>query len=326
MKALGQLSSALIIFTLMIVNANAQDAHFSQFYSNPAYLNPSHVGMSGANRIVAAHRQQGSESYGYASSIFSLDAPMGSNSGWGIQMVNDNQMNQVLTSTSYAASLGHRVQLNKNSKLGFGVQVGVYQKKLDWGSLTFEDQIDQRNGVVTNTQERFGNNNITQADVNVGVSYSSQLIFGGVKISHINKPRENFAIESETTIPLKTTIHFGALLPVVNFRREDHYLSPNIIYEQQGSFSYLHLGLYYGSDIWTVGMWYRVDDAIVASLGMNVSKFRIGYSYDYGISQFKTMSDNAHELSIGYQFEFPRKHKIKNTYKGKCPKFQRNLF
>ena len=326
MKTLSQLLKNLIFTLLTMSSALAQDAHFSQFYSNPVYLNPSHVGMGGINRVIAAHRQQGSGLNGYSTSIFSLDAPLGKNSGWGIQMVNDDQMSGVLNTTSYAVILGHRVALNNNSSLGVGMQVGVYQKKLDWSSLTFEDQIDQRNGVVTNTQERFGNNNITQADINVGVSYSSKIMFAGVKVSHLNKPRENFAIESETIIPLKTTIHVGALLPFNNFRREECNLSPNIIFEQQGSFSYLHLGLYYGSEVWTAGMWYRVDDAIVTSIGMNVSKFKIGYSYDYAISEFKTTTDNAHELSISYQFSLPRKYKVKNTYKGKCPKFQKNLF
>lgn len=326
MKTLSQLATALLILAITLTNAIAQDAHFSQFYATPVYLNPSLVGMSGQYRAIAAHRQQGSGAYGFSTSLFSFDAALGSQSGWGVQVVNDDQMNGILKSTTYAATLGHRININKDSRLAFGVQVGAYQKRLDWSSLTFEDQIDQRNGVVTNTQERFGNDNVTQADVNVGVSYSSEIVFGGIKFSHINKPRENFSIDSETVIPVKTTIHVGALFPIVNFRRHEQHISPNVIYERQAGFEYLHMGLYYGNEIWTAGMWYRLNDAIVTSLGVNISKFRVGYSYDYAVNNYKTTNDNAHEISVGYQFEIPGKFKVKNKYKGKCPKFQKNLF
>ncbi|MEQ8925724.1 MAG: PorP/SprF family type IX secretion system membrane protein [Fulvivirga sp.] len=325
MKKLSQLAFAISL--LLNVNiANAQDAHFSQFYANPVYLNPSLVGMSGQYRAAVAHRQQGSEAYGFTTSLVSFDGSMGTNSGWGVHMINDNQMNGVLKSKTLAITLGHRIEITKVSRIGFGVQVGGYQKSLDWSSLTFEDQLDQRNGIVTNTNERFGNDNVTQADVNLGLSYSSDIIFGGVKFSHINKPKENFSLDSETIIPMKTTIHAGAMLPIVNFRKSEQYISPNIIYERQASFEYLHLGFYYGNGLWTAGMWYRVNDAIVTSVGMNVSKFRVGYSYDYAISSYKNTSDNAHEISIAYQFEIPNKFKVKNKYKGQCPKFQKNLF
>ncbi len=322
------LYSFLISATLSLLSLNglAQDAHFSQFYSSPVYLNPSLVGMSGQYRAVAAHRAQGTDAQGFTTSLFSFDAPLGSNSGWGVQMINDNQMNGVVNTTSYAATLGHRIDISKESKLGIGVQVGFYQKTMDWSKLTFEDQLDQRNGVVTNTQERFGNNNITQPDINIGMVYSSNNIFGGVKVSHINKPRENFAIDSETIIPLKTTLHLGGFLPIANYRRQDFVISPNVIYERQGNFDYLHLGVYVGSEIWTVGLWHRVNDAIIASVGANVSNFRFGYSYDVAISDHAAQANNAHEVSLGYQFSLPSRYKIKNKYKGKCPKFQKYLF
>ncbi len=325
MKKFYALLSATIL-SLLTVSAVAQDAHFSQFYSSPVYLNPSLVGMSGQYRAVLAHREQGAQSQGFSTSLFSFDAPLGNNSGWGVQMINDNQMGGVLNSTSYAATLGHRIDVSKDAQIGLGVQVGFYQKSLNWGRLTFEDQIDQRNGVVTNTQETFGNNNITQPDVNIGAVYSSTNFFGGVKLSHINNPRENFAMDSETVIPLKTTLHMGGFLPVFSYRQQGRVLSPNIIYERQGSFEYLHLGIYYGSEVWTAGLWHRVNDAIIASVGMNVSKFRFGYSYDVAINEHNAQNGNAHEISVGYQFDLPSKFKVKNNYKGRCPKFQKHLF
>ncbi len=48
----------LFFFVAIIGVAQAQDAHFSQFYSNPMYLAPSFAGSGVGSRIVANYRDQ----------------------------------------------------------------------------------------------------------------------------------------------------------------------------------------------------------------------------------------------------------------------------
>ncbi|HNP16826.1 MAG TPA: type IX secretion system membrane protein PorP/SprF [Fulvivirga sp.] len=321
------LTVLLITFSILLAqSAIAQDAHFSQFYANPVNLNPTMVGMSGNFRAIVAHRQQGTSTEGYTTSAFSFDSPLATNSGWGVQVIHDSQMNGLLNTTSYYGSLGHRIDINKNSQLGIGLRLGAYQKAFDWSRLTFEDQLDQRDGMVGTTNERFGRNQVSNMDIALGMMYTSNTLFAGATVGHVNRPKENFAVDTENSVPLKYTIHAGGFINLINYRRQAYVLSPNVIYERQGSFQYLHLGMYYGNDVWTVGGWYRVNDAVIASLGINVSKFKIGYSYDFPVADYKSVSGNAHELSIGYQFKYNKKRKIKNTYKGKCPPFQKHLF
>ena len=181
-------------------------------------------------------------------------------------------------------------------------------------------------GIVNQTNETFGRNRITNGDISVGMVYYSPDLFAGATISHVNRPLENFNTESDIRLPIRYTLHAGGFLRMGNYRRNEHVLSPNVIFERQGEFSYWHLGMYYGTEVWTAGAWYRWGDAVVMSLGVNISRFRLGYSYDMPVAAYKANSASAHELSVAWQFQLISNKKIKNRYKGKCPSFQRYLF
>lgn len=316
---------SLALWFLCLAQASAQDPQFSQFYANPVYLNPSLVGITGKNRAVFIHRRQGATPYGFNTSAFSLDGTLSTQSGWGLQVIHDTQMSGLISSTAYYSSLGHRLNLSKNAQLGLGIKVGMYQKMLDWDQLVFEDQLDERNGLINNTNEQLGRNRIANADISAGAIYYSKNLFAGAVINHVNEPVENFNDENGAKLPARFTLHAGGFIYSKSYRRQEYVLSPNLIYERQGEFNYWHLGMYYGSNAWTVGAWYRWDDSIIFSLGANIADFRLGYSHDIPVVAHKAPAGNAHELTLAYLFTLT-KNKVKNRYKGKCPSFQKYLF
>ncbi len=318
--------SFITLALLSILKLNAQDLRFSQYYSNPLYLNPALAGMARANRAILIHRQQGSSLNGFSTSAFALDGTLGTSSGWGVQLMRDTQMNGIIAHTQLSNVLAHRIQLSNSGELGMGVSIDYFQKRLDFERLTFEDQLDQRDGIVSNTNDNIQVSRVSGADVSVGVIYSSTNFYVGSRISHINRPKENFDIETESRLPIRYTVHAGGFLKTNNFRKAQYLLSPNIIYERQGEFNYLHLGMYLTSEFLTLGAWYVIDNSVIGSIGFNISKFRFGYSYDMPVGPTLNNLNNAHEVSASYQFNIRTNKKVKNRYKGKCPTFQRYLF
>ena len=313
------------IFTLIIHISYGQDPQFSQFYANPLYLNPAFAGTADGNRVVVNHRQQWTKPNSYVTSAFSLDGKFNtSQSGWGLQIIQDNQVSGTLKQMSINSVLAHRIKLTRTKFLGLGLKFGAYQKRVDWSKLTFEDQLDERHGVVNATNERFGKDNIINGDVSAGVLYFSKNLFAGVAANHMNRPDEDFTISSDNKLPIKYTAHLGAILPF-NVPGKEQFMSPNIIIEKQGSFHYINLGLYFGTEIVTLGGYYRINDAIIGIFGLNYNEFKFGYSYDVRVSNLSAGSNNAHELSIAYLFEFPKTYNKKGRYKGKCPKFYKYL-
>ena len=324
MKNLTSISISFLFISCF--SLQAQDPQFSQFYSNPVYLNPALVGTANQYRASLIHRQQGEAAFGYTTSAFSFDGSIGSgSSGWGVQVISDNQSDLIHT-TSYSMSLSHRIDISKNSQFGLGVRVGAYKKALNLNKLTFEDQLDGRNGVVNSTNEEMEQDLIQNADVAVGLLYMSDNFFAGVNINHLNNPSENNLNNTDAKLAKRYTLHAGGFLYSKNYRRADYVLSPNVIYERQGTSSYVNLGMYFSTEIWTVGAWYRWDDAVIASLGANLGKIKLGYSHDLPVKKYDSMNGNAHELSLNYTFELPKKFKLKNRYKGQCPKFYQYLY
>ena len=67
----------LTISVLMSINAGAQDITFSQFYTNPLYLNPAFSGSIGVPRIAVHYRNQWhSFNNAYATYSASADFPV----------------------------------------------------------------------------------------------------------------------------------------------------------------------------------------------------------------------------------------------------------
>jgi hypothetical protein len=67
------------------------------------------------------------------------------------------------------------------------------------------------------------------------------------------------------------------------------------------------------------GLWYRFNDAIIPYLGLEVSNFRIGFSYDLNSSSLRTASNTrgGTEISLIYVHK-PGDPSLK---KYNCPKF-----
>jgi hypothetical protein len=59
-----------------------------------------------------------------------------------------------------------------------------------------------------------------------------------------------------------------------------------------------------------VGASYRLDDSLSALINFGVTKdFRIGYAYDYTISDFSNANTNgSHELILLYDIDFAKKN------------------
>lgn len=314
------------IFMVFIAHSLVgQDPHFSQFYANPMHLNPAFAGTADGYRVVVNHRQQWAKPNSFITSAISLDGKFNaSNSGWGVQLLQDDQVNGTLKNLSVNSIFAHRVKLDKSSSLGFGLKFGFYQKRIDWSKLTFEDQLDERHGIVNPTNERFGRDNIIKGDISTGIAYFSKNLFAGISANHINRPVEDFTIASNNRLPVKYIAHFGAILPM-NVPGKEHFLSPNIILEKQGPFEYLNMGVFLGTEIVTIGGYYRLNDAIIGIFGINFNDFKLGYSYDVRVSGLSAGNNGAHEISMAYLFELPKSYNKKGRYKGKCPKFYKYL-
>ena len=142
-----------LFLVLNIFNARSQDPTFTQFYSNPVYLNPAFAGSSGCPRISLNYRNEWpSLSGNYVTYCASFDTYAKSISGGlGIIAMHDQQGQATIQTSMIGVIYSYNLKVNRKFSLMFGVKAAYFQKFLDWNKLTFGDMIDPRRGFIYQT-------------------------------------------------------------------------------------------------------------------------------------------------------------------------------
>lgn len=318
----------LILTMLTSVVAFAQDPHFSQFYANSLYLNPAFAGIDKCPKLTLNYRNQYPALGVYQTFSASYDQYVDAlRGGLGVLVVRDEAADGALTLTEASAIYSYHLRVNRKFSLLAGFQATFRQRGLDFSRLTFPDQIDQFYGFVRPTNELPPDQPTNQhVDISVGVLGFGENYYFGVAAHHLTQPNEAFFTESR--LPLKFTIHGGASIPIGRKRlisSTQSYLIPNIAYQRQGNIGQITAGVSFNKGYITGGLAYRNSetnpDAIVAIVGFTPPDwpFKVGYSYDFTISNFSGAGAGAHEISLSYRF--PCVTRTRRPQQLNCPKF-----
>ena len=303
-------------------DACAQDPGFTQFYANPLYLNPAFAGTARCPRLVMNYRNQWPALSGtFVTTSASYDQHVESlYGGLGILVTNDRAGEGTLTTSSVSGIYSYQLTVSRSFSLKAGFQATYFQKSLDWNKLTFGDQIDPRNGFIYNTNDQPRGGSRSNVDFSAGLLGFSKQFFIGAAVHHITEPNESL-INGESPLPMKITGHAGAVIPLTNSRysENDASISPNIMFQQQGNFQQLNMGLYVSKGPIVAGVWYRNKDSFITLIGFQTNVFKFGYSYDVTVSKLTNATAGSHEVSFTLQFPCRKRRPRFRTIS--CPSF-----
>ncbi len=289
----------------------AQDPEFSQFFANPLSLNPAFTGTMELPRVILNYRnqwpQKGATYITYSVSYDQISKKM--NTGFGFQIIRDRELNNVINSSSAIFSYSYHIKLDDRKFMNLGLQAGVVLKQFNTSNLIFPSDIDQLIGEVIDSEiNNFSDEKKLFPDFAVGALGQQNDFFWGVGVHHINQPNESI-IEGDQKgdLPVKVTLHVGARSRKLHhgLLSREYTISPNILYQQQGSFKQLNLGIYMIEKSFLFGSWFRnnIDirpDAIILLAGFAREKFQFGYSFDLTLSKLSNYSYGSHEISVTF--------------------------
>lgn len=301
MKQLYKLSLAVTCLFVTASQLKAQDPEFSQFYANQIYLNPALAGNTLCPRVSAGYRVQWPNVYGTYSTVgLSIDRYVHAvKGGVGLMVMQDRAAQGTLNTTGVGLVYAPTIKPSRTTAIKFAIQAGWWQKAVNWGKLTFGDQIDPTSGFVYTTQETPGVSARGNFDLATGIVFTSDHVFIGAAVHHIFEQNESL-LEGNSPLPRKYTVHAGGNIPIGD-KSNNTFVSPNVMYRQQGDFQQLNLGVYFKKQTIVGGLWYRGKDAFIMLIGVEAGQFRIGYSYDVTISKLTNSTAGAHEISLGFQ-------------------------
>ncbi len=291
----------LLLFLALTVQtgvSNAQDAILSQFFSSPTYLNPAFTGTEKGFRMVTNYRNH---PFPDVTNFFTLNASIdvyvpALYGGLGLIVTSDYQGSLAWKNHIDAIYATH-LQLSRKWHLNFGVQAGYFRRDIRWGNIDFIDP----------NQSLPEHNHTHAPNFASGVLIFSDWLYGGIATHHMTEP--GISLYGDDRLQRKYTAHLGLYLAPSEIRRAntllvDFFVSPNIIFQNQGGFNRINYGLYAGVESLVAGAWYRQNlknpSAIIFLVGISRRNLNIGYSYDYSLSGFTDVKHGIHEISISY--------------------------
>ncbi|MEM6723162.1 MAG: PorP/SprF family type IX secretion system membrane protein [Bacteroidota bacterium] len=333
----------LLIGLWITGTTTAQDAHFSQFYNTPLWLNPALTGvMNHDMRFIANYRNQWATiGEPFQTAALSVDANILAGFseddffGVGLFIMNDMAGDsefrdlQAQLSASYSKSLGP----DQNIYISFGGKIGFGQRRLNLAALTFDSQF---NGDVLDpflpSGELINGGNVSYLDASAGLSFfivpteGSSVLFGG-SISHLNEPEVGFLEGGTDKLFRRYSAHISAEVPA----SDQFTLIPQAIMLAQGPTVQVNMGLlaryHFGErdEPWTAavtfGTTHRFNDAQVVLLRYDYGPLGISASYDVNISTLNEATNGVGgpEIALIYTLDSWQKTKREKNGRIHCP-------
>jgi type IX secretion system PorP/SprF family membrane protein len=332
-KSMYRLSLLLLLILLSTQVVTAQDPQFSQFYAAPLYLNPALSGATGQARAGINYRNQwpAIEANFTTMSVYFDYFIEDKNSGLGVIITRDQEGLANLRSLSLGLQYSYELQLTKDIGFRPGVQVGIFNRDINFGKLIFGSQFDANGNPVLPSGENLNAGSKTFFDLSFGGVVFTRNAWLGGSVWHLTQPNQSL-IGEESRLPRKLSIHGGFRIPLtpgvvgsgVYARKSERSISPAFQFRHQGPFDQMDLGVYFTFEPLVLGTWYRGvpfkkvgpfsnNESIVLLLGFtrlgSKDAINIGYSFDYTISRLGIGSGGAHEFSLVYTWPMrnPRK-------------------
>ena len=312
----------------------AQDVHFSQLTMSPLTYNPGMTGrFFGDMRALANYKNQW-QNVGSPYTTYAIAYDMKMNQkkwengclGLGLLAFRDQAGDTEFGNTSLSLSLSGIILINRMQSISGGIQGGFSQSGFSQENLVWDEQyVNGAYDPAHATGESLDLSPSFNGDVGAGVTWhfftdrtnmvsNDQInILVGAAINHLNKPKLKYYDGFDERLYQKIAFNTEALIGI---KGTNIALAPSAVVLLQGPAKEINMGMMarfmlreaskytgiYKEAALSLGAHYRVGDAVIPSVLLELGSFAVGMGYDVNISGLKaaTQSRGGMELSIRY--------------------------
>lgn len=312
----------------------AQDVHLSQFDAAPLFYNPALSGnFQGEHRFIGNFKEQWKT---FGTFLMSYDHKIdkeafelgGGQIGVGGMLLGDmaGENNYGKLQLKVIPAWHKELDPQENMlRLSVGANLSCFFNNINEGSIVTQSNIDN-SGTVTPGYELDRNKGLN-ADLDLGVNLFSVLNKSkvyptnlGITFHHLFKSGPSF-LEDGTSIDKARlfTINANSEIPIgTSFQA-----LPSIIYAKQSKFYELNMGSFFGYDLTKngtasdpkfymvyLGSWYRLNDAVIAAVGVKGKGarqnhwWRLSLSYDITVSSYNELKTRGYGDSFEFSFMY----------------------
>ena len=293
---------AFILFVSALQGVKAQqDILVSQYMFNQLLLNPGYAGSKEYIMATLLYRKQWVNFKGAPETeIATVHGPWGLTSlGWGVTISHDHI--GVTDRTEASLSASYQLKLSDQLKLGGGIKAGGNYYSYKNSDLHYWDHDD----LIFAEDKSSG----FQPNIGAGFFLYSEKFYAGLSVPTIinYSPAEIVTPDNFDLVQHHVRHYYataGVVLPVSG---EEVLAKPSILvkYVPNAPTQYdFNLNFLFSKLLW-IGGSYRTKDSFVALVQLQLSnQLRLGYSYDFTLTDIKDYSKGSHEIMIGYDFGY----------------------
>ena len=282
-----------------------QDPHHTQYMFNGLSINPAYAGSRGTVTGTLLYRNQWTGFAGApVTQSFSMHAPGEKRKvGLGINLINDKigYLQQQWATVSYAFIL----PTGEKSSLALGLRGGFLNFRINWDEVRATDLQDP----ILNTQARA----LIMPNFGTGLFFKNERFYAGLSMPHLLNSRLRSDDPAKTAISrLYRHAYFttGIILGIdkaVQFK-------PSVLVKYSPGAPLqvdLNLMLLFAKKLW-IGTSLRSNDAIAVMFDFQFAKqLRLGYAFDYSITELQKYNNGTHEFMLGFEIA-TKKSKMKS--------------
>jgi type IX secretion system PorP/SprF family membrane protein len=316
----------LSIIGLSVMQVQAQDLRYSQYFNTPSLLNPALTGIMPSDyRLGIIHRKQWislqnpyTSFSGYADYNIKRTGKRLSKIGLGLTFSNDNVGNGIFINNQVLLATAFQFRINKKGtkNIVFGVQGGAVTKSLDQEKLIYASQFnpDQFALDVNKASGEKSANNAFVPLLHFGTMFTNKVspkfsYIVGVSAYNLLPNSEdyidNIIGDGVKNASMRSQANIGADIAV----SQKLTLSPQILLAMQGGSKEVNAGaiakikspfqLKAKPVDLEAGLFYRLGDAGVVYGGALYNNIRLGVSYDFTYSQLRNVKPSGNSLYSG---------------------------
>lgn len=302
----------ITILLLALASFSQQDAQFSQYMFNGLYINPAYAGYKEQAYIHTFYRTQWTGFEG-APQTMSLAGDMVVKDGdVGLGLLLSNDFTGAQSNFSAYVNYAYRIQLGESgfSRLSLGLAAGIVQQGIDGDKLS-SIEIDQYVPIGKPTE--------SFPDARVGVFYSTPKVFAGLSADNLLASYFQAQNHAKNILLPKINWHYYLTAGALFRLNYDVQIKPTIlIKDDEQTFTSLDINTFalLYDRIW-IGAFYRtaiklynkphLDHGLQKKSGIGAitdfyvnENLRLGYAFDYSLSNLRSYNYGSHEISIGF--------------------------
>nr|WKN34466.1 type IX secretion system membrane protein PorP/SprF [Tunicatimonas sp. TK19036] len=295
-----------IYFTLSFIPVLAQQQPmYTQYMFNALAINPAYAGSQGSWSATALGRLQWVGMQGAPrTKTLAVHGPVFNQKiALGLNIIHDEI--GVSCQSGVFATYAYRIKLFSLANLAFGLQGGFHQYQTNFTKVLLQNSNDQH--FIANESRIFLPN------VGAGIFYQTQRFYAGASVPQLLTQTYLSNGDYQAKQARHYFVHAGYVFPL----NEVLKIKPNFLLKMVEGAPVevdLNANLLILEKLW-VGASYRSFDALSGLIEvLPTDRLRIGYAYDYTLTDLQQVGVNTHELMVNYRFAVPKQKIVTPRY------------